>query len=77
AHTLQKSDFRSNIISNTDTHDLIQIHPKPANNIDLSTTSQLFVPSTNIKNNQHYLKSLHDINTTSNLLPKMMTTYNA
>ncbi|WP_150291377.1 lytic transglycosylase domain-containing protein [Sphingobium estronivorans] len=77
AHTLQESGFRRDVVSSAGARGLMQVLPSTGNLMGLSSSDQLFVPSTNMEYGQRYLENLRDMSATGGLLPKVMAAYNA
>nr|WP_278254113.1 lytic transglycosylase domain-containing protein [Sphingobium sp. BYY-5] len=77
AHTLQESGFRTDVVSSAGARGLMQVRPGTAGDVGMTSTSQLFVPSTNMEYGQRYLEALRDMSATGGLLPKVMAAYNA
>jgi len=76
AHTLQESNFRTNVVSPAGARGLMQVMPGTARLVS-GSPSQLFKPSTNMEYGQRYLEQLRDTRATGGLLPKVMAAYNA
>jgi soluble lytic murein transglycosylase-like protein len=82
AHTLQESNFRTNVVSAAGAYGLMQIRPAAASEIARqrgirADRAALTRPSTNIEIGQSYLEVLRDQAATGGLLPKVIAAYNA
>jgi soluble lytic murein transglycosylase-like protein len=82
AHTLQESNFRTNVVSAAGAYGLMQIRPAAASDIARqrglrADRAALTRPSTNIEIGQSYLETLRDQAATGGLLPKVIAAYNA
>ena len=82
AHTLQESNFRTNVVSPAGATGLMQVRPGTAGDIARSrgeyfSAQQLTEPSANLEFGQSYLEYLRDHPGTGGLLPKVMAAYNA
>lgn len=82
AHTLQESNFRTNVVSAAGAYGLMQIRPAAASDIARqrgmrADRAALTNPSTNIEIGQSYLETLRDQGATGGLLPKVIAAYNA
>ena len=82
AHTLQESNFRTDVISPAGTRGLMQVRPGTAQDLARArgaffTASELDRPSINLEYGQSYLEKLRDLPTTGGLLPKVIAAYNA
>ena len=82
AHTLQESNFRTDVISSAGAYGLMQIRPAAAADIARAKglradRAALTRPQTNIEIGQSYLELLRDQGCTEGLLPKVIAAYNA
>jgi soluble lytic murein transglycosylase-like protein len=82
AHTLQESNFRTDVISPAGARGLMQVRPGTAQDMARArgatfTASQLDRPSINLEYGQSYLEKLRDLPATGGLLPKVIAAYNA
>ena len=82
AHTLQESNFRTDVISPAGARGLMQVRPGTAQDLARArgaffTASELDRPSINLEYGQSYLEKLRDLPTTGGLLPKVIAAYNA
>ncbi len=80
AHTLQESNFRTNVTSAAGARGLMQVRPGTAGDIARSrgqTVGSLSNPSTNMEYGQSYIEYLRDLTATGGLLPKVIMAYNA
>ena len=81
AHTLQESNFKTNIVSPAGARGLMQVRPGTANDIARKRgevfTGSLNRPSTNMEYGQSYIEQLRDMAQTGGLLPKVIAAYNA
>jgi len=82
AHTLQESNFRTDVISPAGARGLMQVRPGTAKDLArargaLFTASELDRPSINLEYGQSYLEKLRDLPATGGLLPKVIAAYNA
>lgn len=82
AHTLQESNFRTDVISPAGARGLMQVRPSTAQDIARArgaffTPSELDRPSVNLEYGQSYLEKLRDLPATGGLLPKVIAAYNA
>jgi hypothetical protein len=82
AHTLQESNFRTDVISPAGARGLMQVRPGTAQDLArargvLFTASELDRPAINLEYGQSYLEKLRDLPTTGGLLPKVIAAYNA
>jgi soluble lytic murein transglycosylase-like protein len=82
AHTLQESNFRTDVVSAAGAYGLMQVRPGAAG--DMGRTrgiradrAALTRPSTNFEIGQSYLEWLRDQPATGGLLPKVIAAYNA
>jgi soluble lytic murein transglycosylase-like protein len=82
AHSLQESNFRTDVVSPAGARGLMQIMPgtakyhAPSLNMSASYT-ELSKPEVNMAYGQQTLESLRDSSGTQGLLPKVMAAYNA
>lgn len=82
AHTLQESNFRTDVISSAGARGLMQVRPGTAQDMARArgaafTASELDRPSVNLEYGQSYLEKLRDLPATGGLLPKVIAAYNA
>jgi len=82
AHTLQESNFRTDVISPAGARGLMQVRPGTAQDLarerGLSfTAADLDRPAVNLEYGQSYLEKLRDLPTTGGFLPKVIAAYNA
>jgi soluble lytic murein transglycosylase len=82
AHTLQESNFRTDVISPAGARGLMQVRPGTAQDLArargaVSTASELDRPTINLEYGQSYLEKLRDMPATGGLLPKVIAAYNA
>ena len=82
AHTLQESNFRTDVISPAGARGLMQVRPGTAQDMARArgatfAPSQLDRPSINLEYGQSYLEKLRDLPATGGLLPKVIAAYNA
>ncbi|MFM9898785.1 lytic transglycosylase domain-containing protein [Sphingorhabdus sp.] len=82
AHTLQESNFRTDVISPAGARGLMQVRPGTAQDMARArgaafTASELDRPSVNLEYGQSYLEKLRDLPATGGLLPKVIAAYNA
>lgn len=82
AHTLQESNFRTDVVSPAGAYGLMQIRPAAAADIARAKglradRAALTRPQTNIEIGQSYLEQLRDQGCTEGLLPKVIAAYNA
>ncbi len=82
AHTLQESNFRTDVVSSAGAYGLMQIRPAAAADIARAKglradRAALSRPQTNIEIGQSYLELLRDQGGTEGLLPKVIAAYNA
>ena len=81
AHTLQESNFRSNVVSPAGARGLMQVRQGTANDIARKRgavfSGSLSQPSTNMEYGQSYIEQLRDMAQTGGLLPKVIAAYNA
>jgi soluble lytic murein transglycosylase len=80
AHTLQESNFRTNVTSSAGARGLMQVRPGTAGDIARSRgqiVGSLSNPSTNMEYGQSYIEYLRDLTATGGLLPKVIMAYNA
>ena len=82
AHTLQESNFRTDVISPAGARGLMQVRPGTAQDMARArgaafTASELDRPSVNLEYGQSYLEKLRDMPATGGLLPKVIAAYNA
>lgn len=82
AHTLQESNFRTDVISPAGARGLMQVRPGTAQDLARArgayfTASELDRPAINLEYGQSYLEKLRDLPTTGGLLPKVIAAYNA
>jgi soluble lytic murein transglycosylase len=83
AHTLQESQFRTDVISPAGARGLMQVRPGTAGDLARSrgasfTASDLDRPSVNLEYGQSYIEKLRDMSVvTGGLLPKIIAAYNA
>lgn len=82
AHTLQESNFRTDVISPAGARGLMQVRPGTAQDLARArgasfTASELDRPSINLEYGQSYLEKLRDLPATGGLLPKVIAAYNA
>jgi soluble lytic murein transglycosylase-like protein len=82
AHTLQESNFRTDVISSAGARGLMQVRPGTAQDLARArgasfTASELDRPSINLEYGQSYLEKLRDLPATGGLLPKVIAAYNA
>jgi soluble lytic murein transglycosylase-like protein len=82
AHTLQESNFRTDVVSPAGARGLMQVRPGTAQDMARArgatfTASQLDRPSINLEYGQSYLEKLRDLPATGGLLPKVIAAYNA
>ena len=82
AHTLQESNFRTDVISPAGARGLMQVRPGTAQDLARArgaffTASDLDRPAVNLEYGQSYLEKLRDLPTTGGLLPKVIAAYNA
>lgn len=82
AHTLQESNFRTNVVSAAGAYGLMQVRPGAAGDMarqrgGRADRAALTRPSTNIEIGQSYLEWLRDQPATGGLLPKVIAAYNA
>jgi soluble lytic murein transglycosylase len=82
AHSLQESQFRTDVISSAGARGLMQVRPGTAGDIARArganfTPSDLDRPSVNLEYGQSYIEKLRDMSATGGLLPKVIAAYNA
>jgi soluble lytic murein transglycosylase len=80
AHTLQESNFRTNVTSAAGARGLMQVRPGTAGDIARTRgqiVGSLSNPSTNMEYGQSYIEYLRDTAATGGLLPKVIMAYNA
>jgi soluble lytic murein transglycosylase len=82
AHTLQESNFRTDVISPAGARGLMQVRPGTAQDLARArgayfTASELDRPAVNLEYGQSYLEKLRDLPATGGLLPKVIAAYNA
>ncbi len=82
AHTLQESNFRTDVISPAGARGLMQVQPGTAGDMARArgtgfTASELDRPAVNLEYGQSYLEKLRDLPATGGLLPKVIAAYNA
>jgi soluble lytic murein transglycosylase-like protein len=82
AHTLQESNFRTDVISPAGARGLMQVRPGTAQDMARArgaafTASELDRSSVNLEYGQSYLEKLRDMPATGGLLPKVIAAYNA
>ncbi len=81
AHTLQESNFRTNVVSAAGARGLMQVRPGTAHDIARARgavfTGSLASPATNMEYGQSYIEQLRDMAQTGGLLPKVIAAYNA
>lgn len=82
AHTLQESNFRTDVVSPAGAYGLMQLRPAAAADIARgrgirTDRAALTRPQTNIEIGQSYLELLRDRPETGGLLPKVIAAYNA
>ena len=82
AHTLQESNFRTDVISPAGARGLMQVRPGTAQDLarvrGLSfTAADLDRPTVNLEYGQSYLEKLRDLPITGGFLPKVIAAYNA
>ncbi len=82
AHTLQESNFRTDVISPAGARGLMQVRPGTAGDLARArgigfAASELDRPSVNLEYGQSYLEKLRDLPATGGLLPKVIAAYNA
>lgn len=82
AHTLQESNFRTDVISPAGARGLMQVRPGTAGDMARArgtgfTASELDRPAVNLEYGQSYLEKLRDLPATGGLLPKVIAAYNA
>jgi soluble lytic murein transglycosylase-like protein len=82
AHTLQESNFRTDVISPAGARGLMQVRPGTAQDLARArgaffTASELDRPAANLEYGQSYLEKLRDLPATGGLLPKVIAAYNA
>jgi soluble lytic murein transglycosylase len=82
AHTLQESQFRTDVISPAGARGLMQVRPGTAQDMARQrgasfSASDLDRPSVNLEYGQSYIEKLRDSDVTSGFLPKVIAAYNA
>ncbi len=82
AHSLQESQFRTDVISPAGARGLMQVRPGTAGDLARAkgasfTPSDLDRPSVNLEYGQSYIEKLRDMTATGGLLPKVIAAYNA
>ena len=82
AHTLQESQFRTQVVSPANAIGLMQVRPGTAGDIARAKgqafqSSDLKQPTVNLEYGQSYMEYLRDHQTTGGLLPKVIAAYNA
>ncbi len=82
AHTLQESQFRSDVISPAGARGLMQVRPGTAQDMARQrgasfSASDLDRPSINLEYGQSYIEKLRDSEVTNGFLPKVIAAYNA
>lgn len=82
AHTLQESNFRTDVISPAGARGLMQVRPGTAQDLARARGSSfkaadLDLPAVNLEYGQSYLEKLRDLPITSGFLPKVIAAYNA
>jgi soluble lytic murein transglycosylase len=82
AHSLQESQFRTDVISHAGARGLMQVRPGTAGDMARArgasfTPSDLDRPSVNLEYGQSYIEKLRDMSATGGLLPKVIAAYNA
>lgn len=82
AHTLQESNFRTDVISPAGARGLMQVRPGTAQDLARArgaffTASELDRPTINLEYGQSYLEKLRDLPATGGFLPKVIAAYNA
>ncbi len=82
AHTLQESNFRTDVISPAGARGLMQVRPGTAGDLARArgigfAASELDRPAVNLEYGQSYLEKLRDLPATGGLLPKVIAAYNA
>jgi soluble lytic murein transglycosylase len=82
AHSLQESQFRTDVVSPAGARGLMQVRPGTANDMARArgssfTASDLDRPSVNLEYGQSYIEKLRDSSATGGLLPKIIAAYNA
>ncbi len=82
AHTLQESQFRTDVISPAGARGLMQVRPGTASDVARArgasfSASDLDRPSVNLEYGQSYIEKLRDMSVTGGLLPKVIAAYNA
>jgi soluble lytic murein transglycosylase len=82
AHTLQESNFRTDVISPAGARGLMQVRPGTAQDLARArgtffAASDLDRPAVNLEYGQSYLEKLRDLPITGGLLPKVIAAYNA
>jgi soluble lytic murein transglycosylase len=80
AHTLQESQFRTNVTSAAGARGLMQVRPGTAGDIARSRgveLGSLSDPATNLEYGQSYIESIRDRGETGGMLLKVIAAYNA
>jgi len=82
AHTLQESNFRTDVISPAGARGLMQVRPGTAQDLARArgtsfTAADLDRPAVNLEYGQSYLEKLRDLPITGGFLPKVIAAYNA
>lgn len=80
AHTLQESQFRTNVTSPAGARGLMQVRPGTAGDIARARGTELGSlsdPSTNLEYGQSYIESIRDRSETGGMLLKVIAAYNA
>ncbi len=80
AHTLQESQFRTNVTSPAGARGLMQVRPGTAGDIARSRGTGLGTlsdPATNLEYGQSYIESIRDRGETGGMLLKVIAAYNA
>lgn len=80
AHTLQESQFRTNVTSPAGAQGLMQVRPGTAGDIARArghALGSLSNPATNLEYGQSFIERIRDMSETGGLLPKVIAAYNA
>ncbi len=82
AHSLQESQFRTDVVSAAGARGLMQVRPGTANDMARArgnsfTAADLDRPTVNLEYGQSYIEKLRDSGATGGLLPKVIAAYNA
>jgi soluble lytic murein transglycosylase-like protein len=82
AHSLQESQFRTDVVSPAGARGLMQVRPGTANDMARArgnsfTAADLDRPAVNLEYGQSYIEKLRDSGATGGLLPKVIAAYNA